>query len=53
MRERVVAEMGTTFASSYAETIGLADVLDPVHLNACAKRATGTKYLVDPSRDRS
>jgi len=53
MRARVVAEMRTTFASSYAETIGLADVLDLRHLGAFAKRRTGTKYLIDPSSDRS
>jgi NADPH2:quinone reductase len=52
MRARVLAELKTTFASSYAQTIGLADVLDPVHLTAFAKRSTGTKYLINPSLDR-
>jgi NADPH2:quinone reductase len=53
MRTRVVAELKTTFKSSYAQTIGLADVLEPGHLMAFAKRSTGTKYLIDPSRDRT
>lgn len=53
MRNRVLAELKTTFASSYAETIGLADVLDPEHLASFAKRSTGSKYLIDPSRDRA
>lgn len=52
MRARVLAELKTTFASTYAQTIGLADVLDPVHLTAFAKRSTGTKYLINPSLDR-
>jgi NADPH2:quinone reductase len=52
MRVRVLSELKTTFASAYAETIGLADVLDPVHLAAFSKRSTGSKYLIDPSRDR-
>jgi NADPH2:quinone reductase len=52
MRARVVAEAKTTFHSSYAETIGLAGVLDPAHLSVCSRRSTGTKYLIDPSRDR-
>ena len=52
MRARVVAEATTTFASSFAETIGLSDVLDLEKLSAFARRSTGEKYLVDPSRDR-
>ncbi len=52
MRNRVVSELKTTFASSYAKTIGLADVLDPAQLATCAKRSTGEKYLIDPSSDR-
>jgi NADPH:quinone reductase len=53
MRDRVAAELRTTFASSYGEVIGLADVLDLAHLGAFSKRSTGRKYLIDPSRDRS
>ena len=52
MRARVVAEATTTFASSFAETVGLSGVLDPEKLGVCARRSTGTKYLVDPSSDR-
>jgi hypothetical protein len=53
MRARVLAEANTTFASGYARTIGLAGVLDPENLAAFARRSTGTKYLVDPSSDRT
>jgi NADPH2:quinone reductase len=53
MRARVIAEAKTTFASGYAQTIGLRDVLQPEILGVCARRSTGTKYLIDPSSDRS
>ena len=52
MRARVVAEAKTTFASGYAQTIGLRDVLRPEVLAVFARRSTGTKYLIDPSSDR-
>ena len=52
MRARVLAEAKTTFASGYAQTIGLSDVLKPDVLAVFARRSTGTKYLIDPSRDR-
>jgi NADPH:quinone reductase-like Zn-dependent oxidoreductase len=52
MRERVVSELKTTFASSYAKTIGLADILDPTQLAEAGKRGTGAKLLIDPSSDR-
>jgi hypothetical protein len=53
MRARVLAEAKTTFASGYAQTIGLGDVLEPEVLAVFARRSTGTKYLIDPSSDRS
>ena len=52
MRARVLSEATTTFASCYAETIGLADVLTPEILSIFAARSTGAKYLIDPRRDR-
>ena len=52
MRARVLAEAKTTFASGYAHTIGLSEVLQPEVLGVFARRATGTKYLIDPSSDR-
>jgi NADPH2:quinone reductase len=52
MRARVLAEAKTTFASSYAQTIGLREVLEPEVLAVFARRSTGTKYLIDPSLDR-
>ncbi len=52
MRARVLAEAKTTFASGYAQTIGLGDVLQPEVLAVCGRRSTGMKYLIDPSSDR-
>lgn len=53
MQTRVLAEAKTTFASSYAQTIGLGDVLRPEVLAAASQRGTGSKILIDPSRDRT
>jgi NADPH:quinone reductase-like Zn-dependent oxidoreductase len=50
MRERVARELKTTFASHYTDTIGLAQALDPAVLEAYNRKATGRKYLIDPSR---
>ncbi|MDP1026946.1 zinc-binding dehydrogenase [Sphingomonas sp. KR1UV-12] len=50
MRARVVAELTTTFASRYTATIGLAEALNPDVLRAYERKATGEKYLIDPTR---
>jgi NADPH:quinone reductase-like Zn-dependent oxidoreductase len=50
MRARIVAELETTFASHYTDTISLEDALRPEVVRAYTRRATGSKYLVDPSR---
>ncbi|MCF3972125.1 zinc-binding dehydrogenase [Paracoccus salsus] len=48
MRERVAAEMTTTFASHYTDSISLADALNPDIAAAYQKKATGAKYLIVP-----
>ena len=48
MRQRVVDEIRTTFASRYTRTVGLADMLNPVVMAAAQKKSTGEKILVDP-----
>ena len=48
LRERVVAGLTTTFASSYSNEISLEDLLDPSTAQAYARQATGSKYLVRP-----
>jgi NADPH:quinone reductase-like Zn-dependent oxidoreductase len=50
LRERVARELTTTFASHYTATISLAEALKPEIVAAYAKKATGEKYLIDPSR---
>ena len=50
LRQRVADELKTTFASHYAHQISLAEALQPAVAAAYAQRATGAKYLIDPSR---
>jgi len=49
MRQRVVDELTTTFASHYSATISLADALKPEIVAAYQRKTTGEKYLIDPS----
>ena len=49
LRQRVVDELKTTFASQYTATISLADALKPELVRAYQRKATGEKYLIDPS----
>lgn len=50
LRARVVAELKTTFASHYSRVISLTEALDLDTIAAYNRRATGEKYLIDPSR---
>jgi NADPH2:quinone reductase len=50
MRQRVIDELTTTFASNYTRVIGLAEALEPGVLRAYERKATGEKFLIDPSR---
>jgi len=50
LRDRVVAELKTTFASHYTQVVSLTEALDMKNIVAYAKRATGEKFLIDPSR---
>lgn len=49
LRERVAAELKTTFASHYTKEISLAQALQPAEVAVYGARATGTKYLINPS----
>ena len=49
LRQRVAAELKTTFASHYAHEISLAQALQPALVAAYAQRATGAKYLINPA----
>jgi threonine dehydrogenase-like Zn-dependent dehydrogenase len=48
LRDRVAAELTTTFASAYTGEVSLAGMLQPDAFNAYVKRATGEKFLVTP-----
>ena len=51
LRERVARDIKTVFASKYTKTISLAEAVDPAVIAAYGRRATGEKFLVDPSLD--
>ncbi|MGV8955730.1 MAG: zinc-binding dehydrogenase [Cypionkella sp.] len=48
-RKRVFDELTTTFATHYTRTIGLAEALDPAVVKAYERKATGEKFLIDPT----
>jgi NADPH2:quinone reductase len=50
LRQRVAAELKTTFASSYTKEISLAEALQLEAIAAYGQRATGTKYLINPGK---
>lgn len=50
LRQRVAAELKTTFQSRYTAEIGLAEALDPQVIAAYSRRATGEKYLINPAK---
>lgn len=50
LRERVVNNLKTTFASHYTKVISLQEALELKNIVAYAKRATGEKFLIDPSK---
>jgi NADPH:quinone reductase-like Zn-dependent oxidoreductase len=50
LRERVAAELKTTFASHYTQVVSLQEALQLSHLAVYGKRATGEKYLINPSK---
>lgn len=50
LRQRVVDELKTTFASHYTKVVSLAEALDPANIAVYAKRATGEKFLIAPNK---
>jgi NADPH2:quinone reductase len=49
LRQRVVDEITTTFASHYTKEVSLAEALTLEALGVYGKQATGEKYLINPS----
>jgi NADPH:quinone reductase-like Zn-dependent oxidoreductase len=50
LRQRVVNELKTTFASHYTKVVSLPEALDPANIAVYAKRATGEKFLINPNK---
>ena len=50
LRQRVIAELKTTFASHYTRVVSLQEALQLANIAVYAKRATGEKYLIDPNK---
>lgn len=50
LRDRVMAELTTTFASHYTAEISLTEMLQPATIEAYTRKATGEKYLVTPHK---
>ena len=50
LRQRVVAELKTTFASRYTKVVSLPEALQLSNIAVYGKRATGEKYLINPNK---
>jgi NADPH2:quinone reductase len=50
LRERVAAEIKTTFASRYTKEVSLAEALGLEEIAVYGKLATGEKYLINPNK---
>jgi NADPH:quinone reductase-like Zn-dependent oxidoreductase len=51
LKNRVATETKTTFASHYTKVVSLSGALQPDEIAQYSKRATGQKYLIDPTRE--
>ena len=52
LRERVAAEVKTTFASHYTKEVSLAGALSLSEIAVYGKMGTGAKYLINPNKGR-
>jgi NADPH:quinone reductase-like Zn-dependent oxidoreductase len=50
LRQRVAAELKTTFASHYTKVVSLAEALSLENIAIYNKRATGEKFLINPNK---
>jgi len=51
LRERVAAEIKTTFASHYTKEVSLSEALRLEEIAIYSKQATGQKYLINPNKN--
>ena len=52
LRQRVAAEIKTTFASTYSHEVTLAGALQPDAIAGYGRQGTGNKFLITPHGDR-
>jgi NADPH:quinone reductase-like Zn-dependent oxidoreductase len=50
LRQRVAAELKTTFASHYTQVVSLQEALTLENIAVYGKRATGEKFLINPNK---
>ncbi len=50
LKQRVAAELRTTFASHYAREVSLAEALQPDMIAVYGQRNTGAKFLINPNK---
>jgi NADPH:quinone reductase-like Zn-dependent oxidoreductase len=50
LRQRVIDELKTIFASHYTQIVSLQEALQLSHIAVYGKRATGEKYLINPNK---
>jgi NADPH:quinone reductase-like Zn-dependent oxidoreductase len=50
LRQRVAAELKTTFASHYTKVVSLPEALQLANIAVYNKRATGEKFLINPNK---
>jgi NADPH2:quinone reductase len=50
LRDRVIAELKTTFASHYTSVVSLAEALQPAAIADYGRFGTGAKYLINPNK---
>lgn len=48
LRQRVIDELTTTFASHYTDNVSLTEAIDPDVVRKYARQATGEKFLIRP-----
>jgi NADPH2:quinone reductase len=51
LRQRVAAEINTTFASYYTQVVSLPEMLTAEAISVYGKQATGEKFLINPHKD--
>ncbi len=49
LRQRVIDELTTTFASHYTDEVSLTGAIDPEAIRKYARQATGEKFLIRPT----